>query len=125
MSSFTLSLEQEWWLNELETTSKEQGRGSLCENGKYCCLGVYAESRTPLKETMIISKYGKTTFYGCASYLPPRLAEKLGLGDGRGHSFGSKPVPSLVSLNDFLKLSFKEIALVVRAHPTAYFKEPK
>lgn len=38
------------WLNALRSDKFKQGQGSLCENGKYCCLGVLAEVTGHLKD---------------------------------------------------------------------------
>ena len=106
----------------LESGEYEQGKGFLCVDGKYCCLGVATEvymkhySQFISKTTSII-KAGKVTCYECwneqsTDYLLSPVREWLGFETSRGNFNES----SLARLND-AGTPFKEIAKLFRNPP--------
>lgn len=90
---------QEQWVEALESGEYEQGIGSLCSEGKYCCLGVACEVMG-VEKTYI----GDTVRFGnCLVTLSERLMNKLGI-EKQSH---------FIVMNDSGK-SFKEIAQYIR-----------
>lgn len=121
---------QEKGLAALESGEYEQGKAFLCNDGKYCCLGVFAELFAT--EKFDYSKYGAKRYSwevdererSSHNTAPPSVIEAMSLrDDGGGHISGSTK-ESLWWLND-CSLSFKEIAALIRSNPGNYFKEPK
>lgn len=116
---------QERWLRELETTDKKQGKKLLrSKDDKYCCLGVGCEliGLTPKAPTEDGYMYGADEDEWVA---PDELIENLGLHDCCGyakHPFEHRQ--DIAGLNDTGK-TFKEIAAIIRADPSMYFREPR
>jgi len=96
------------WLAALRSGKYEQGTGALCEDGKYCCLGVLCEVLPRPKKKSV--KY----FYN-ENIVPNRLALKAaGWPDGDSVALiynGHRRCVS--SLNDSAGLSFKQIANLI------------
>ena len=101
---------QEQWLRDLESGAYKQGIGMLENNGKYCCLGVFAYTQggKPRKND---------TGY---AHLDDIDTYKLGLHSRRGQCKGGKH--SLTYMNDAGK-TFAEIAQFIRRNPKKVFKE--
>lgn len=114
------------WLKELESGKYQQGSGLLCqyvgEGNKptYCCLGVACHN------------FGVdfTTCCGIVHYLgescnaPHPVITALALYSKEGCAKNCMK-SSLISLNDIYRLSFKEIAALIRKDPNMYFSEPR
>lgn len=54
------------WVQALRSGDYEQGMGTLCKDGKYCCLGVLGEVLDLPKEK---NEYGRTYYNGNSTYL--------------------------------------------------------
>jgi hypothetical protein len=99
--------EAERWITTLETTTKMQGRGVLQNKcGMLCCLGLGLDILNPNEW----HTYDDGTFYWWSKltkYSMPQCQLEI---------FDIKPYVEnlLISLNDVVKLNFKEIALVLR-----------
>lgn len=114
------------WLKELESGKYQQGRGLLCQlvgeerTPAYCCLGVECNNLGvhSTEHRGIINYLGET----CKA--PHPVVNALGLYTSDGHTKHYMG-PSLVFLNDIDKLSFKEIAALIRQDPSMYFSEPR
>jgi hypothetical protein len=121
---------QEAWLQDLETTEDPQFFNYLAQYGTKarCCLGracdlaiasgLDVDVRNHVSATGIKVSY-EESLYG----LPTSVQEWLGL-RGNGGDTSDSTIPSLTSLNDAYRLSFKQIAAVVRNHPDSYFVDP-
>lgn len=130
MEAFKFTELQEQWLQLLETTELGQAKGVLRLGDSYCCLGLAAEfvlGLTPVR----VDRYDKTTVYEFDDMdrkLTAKGAAKLGLVSGGGSFSRNYPPPntawpSLDSLNDYGRYSFKEIAKLIRENPRSVFKE--
>lgn len=114
------------WVEALRSGEYKQGRGVLCRDGKYCCLGVAAEifktddicirpSRDDLDELV---------YDGNIAQAPDYVIEALGLWNAYGVTAGSGET-SLTFLNDAKGLSFRQIAETIETNPEQFFKESR
>lgn len=114
----------------LESGKFERGVGMLCQNNKYCCLGVFSELFATEKFKLEPTKnYNEETVYyrdyeGYYNVAPPSVCKALALyGElGECKNDGDK---DLWILNDNIEMSFKDIAKVIRDNPEQYFMESK
>ena len=129
----------EAWIQELESGNWKQTSGTLCSNGKYCCLGVLAEISGELvhPENKAYSPYipgaDRSKLTGTLS---KKLQKKYGLfselgevkkSSASGYSVKfSKDIHagSLIEANDG-GATFKQIAKVLRKYPERFFKPIK
>lgn len=92
------------WVNALRSGKFEQGRGRLCIDEKYCCLGVLAK----ITGNLVSGPYNMAGFgkgiVKSYSILPVKNDKyaKLGL--------PKKDMNHLIALNDSWEYSFKKIA---------------
>lgn len=97
------------WIEELETTTKEQGKGRLNSEGKFCCVGVACElfklQKTPYS-SRDINSYG---VIGSTSVAPLELLEILDVTEDQ-----IKNDWNLYRKNDGEGYTFKEIAAYLR-----------
>ena len=145
--AFPFTPAQETWLTTLETTTLPQAVGKLCCDEGYCCLGIallalgieHAGVRKPKEvDGLDWVKYWNTEEYLTANgptktvdgVLPEHVAKLLNLRSKGGRlyhnpgmleQFKKLYAHSLVSLNDTVGLTFKEIALFIRYNPTMVF----
>ncbi len=130
----------EKWLQELETTDREQGKDYLCREGAFCCLGVAydmvdnpvgnSESPFNLPDGVIAYLDGPAEEY---QVLGTTMRDRLGLKSYAGLFEGKPTLPegcvymgsreSIACLNDSGKLSFKEIAAIIRLNADKLFKK--
>ena len=121
-----LGINQTSWLKALESDKYKQGRGLLCSflngNGgaEFCCLGVACDNFA----THFVEEKGVVHYLGEAAKAPYVITTILALYSKYGDTKDHKG-PSLVSLNDEKRLSFKEIAAIIRKDPSVYFSEPR
>lgn len=99
----------------LESGKYKQCSGALRINDAFCCLGVACDISG-------LGKWDSTGVYltktdRCETVLPREVKEFFGFASHSGRStqreIGIEPI-ELVDLNDSKKLSFKEIAKVIR-----------
>lgn len=110
---------QKKWLDALRSGEYEQGTGALCDNNKYCCLGVGCE----VLEVPKVLDRGFASYDGEEATAPPAVVVGLSLLNDRGASFEGGD--SLVRLNDEVGKTLVEIADIVESNPTAYFKDAR
>jgi len=119
---------QRKWLIDLETTKAKQASGVLNNgNGGYCCLGracvalgfkAYIGSGWD-EGAMFYGKRGDAQEFS----LPEEVKDLLAVYNSDGKSRLTFK-PDLIELNDEERLTFKEIAAVIREDPSVYFKKP-
>lgn len=122
------------WLEALESGEYTQGKGALCADGKFCCLGVACDLYT--KHVGGMERYDKKgyVFFVWTSedgfrhredtLLPDPVRQWLGLRDKIGMLGESHPqaVRSLTGLND-TGSTFTEIAEIIKSRPAGLFVE--
>lgn len=91
---------KEKWVKALRSGRYKQGRGRLKRGDKYCCLGVLCKiMRLKSRDNQILSE---------------NIVDKAGLDFPLGNPVKYKDeTHSLTYLNDFVGLSFKEIADII------------
>lgn len=107
------------WVSALRSGAYQQGKGALCANGKYCCLGVACEIyRIAYGIDVGSDTRGRRTYYGEAMRLPNTVRNVLGLATRTGrYSYDM----SLASVND-RGGSFNQIANLIESQPAGLFK---
>lgn len=126
------------WLEALESGKYEQGHGQLKERGRFCCLGVLCElMNIPWVESDTHGhgyrdKNGEEVTTN--GNMPKELSQQAGFRDDIGGFKVSRNIKesrsphnyvgSLVGCNDLAKLSFKQIAELVRYDPYNVFNIP-
>jgi len=108
------------WLKALRSGDYKQGRGSLCNKNKYCCLGVLCEI-AKIPKSVVSSKVLKADIFeyeGETGYLPHTLVIKLGI--SKFGSIGNTSY-SLAALNDEFGSTFELIADVIESYPHLLF----
>lgn len=111
---------QERWLAALESGEFEQGRGYLCQNGRYCVIGVGCE----LFAMEDKRGYGTGIVFWRMdwAFATPSVIEALSLYNKVGISRDGRA--SLASFNDTGK-TFAEITAIIRSDPSMWFREPR
>jgi hypothetical protein len=103
------------WISALLSGDYQQGKEALCEDGKYCCLGVLCDLyRKEHPETQWQKgTYSREFFLGQADYLPSEVERWAGLTqqDPEVH-IGDGFYKKLSDLND-TGSSFEKIANLV------------
>lgn len=118
-----LTVEQEKWLQALESGEYKQGSGALVKDNCFCCLGVACELFIPETKTFdgIYVQYGTTndSYHGVAPY---SVVDLLNLNSQNGEIKYSEigGVDSLAELND-RGSNFASIAAFIRANPEKVF----
>ena len=107
------------WAKALESGRYKQGKRALrtrTDNGKlsYCCLGVLCNiTKTTKWKHNNDSPHG--SLYGEAGILPTEIAKKVGMNTASPVLMSETGVVStLVTLNDKMGYTFKQIAKLVR-----------
>ena len=111
------------WVSALRSGKYEQGKGLLCKNNKFCCLGVFLD---------IINKSYKTNAAGVRMYegrfcqnvmgiLSDQIVEEYGFYSSYGNHIAELG-DSLASLNDVKSISFNGIADILEFNPSMYVK---
>jgi hypothetical protein len=126
------------WLEALESDSYEQGQGALRVGDQYCCLGVACDLGE--KQGIVKSEPDGAGgyFYIDAEgdrnggVLPMGMWQALGLKEANPEFVANDFDPhvlhtartthrfALTGLNDALKLTFRQIAFVIRNHPEMF-----
>lgn len=128
MSKQEIGPNQDKWLAALRSGDYRQNTvGMLNNNGAFCCLGVAAEIFKD--ELTSVDRVGNETCYDGASVLAPGyVVHALGLYDDRGMANNRYDAESyeraLTVINDD-GTPFAEIADIVEADPSMYFREPR
>lgn len=99
------------WLDALRSGEYEQATGQLCENGKYCCLGVL----TDLAVNNGIVQWDVSVFeHDAALAEDVREWADLTWDDPRtDEPYGDRDDSSLATLNDLAGYTFSQIADVI------------
>jgi len=116
------------WVKDLRSGKFEQGKGGLCNGGKYCCLGVACSTMRRCEGEEALAEhpsdgidytgmlYGSEKTGGIA---PDELLSWLGLSTCvGGYNYGN-----LVTLNDYASKDFDEIATLIESSPEGLFYE--
>lgn len=111
------------WVDALESDRYEQGRNALCNlEGQMCCLGVlvdlYAQDHNlPWQEPMKVDGQGLEykTFQCHWGSLPDAVQKWAELVDALPAVEFNGHTQTLSTLNDQEELSFKEIAILIKA----------
>ena len=101
------------WTEALRSGDYQQGKESLCSNGKFCCLGVLTDLY--IKETNQQWHHDIGGFYSFeaeGSVLPFSVQQWAGLDAPNPYLTGFQ----LTSWNDEVGTSFEEIADLIEAH---------
>lgn len=112
---------QRKWLAALVSGEYRQGTDVLFNGRSYCCLGVAC------RITGMRSRKGDSGFryFGDEfSHAPKSIVEYLALRGPNGSAKHGQQW-SLISMNDTLGKTFKQIAEIVRSNPENYFTEPR
>lgn len=114
------------WVKALRSGKYKQTTGALCEDGKYCCLGVLCE--VAIKDGVKIKREELTDgggdvyqvlFGGSTGTLPDRVAKYAGMSKDKTvetapfEEVDASLEDQLVTLNDTEKYSFKKIATFI------------
>jgi len=126
------------WLEALESGKFEQGRGQLKDGKRFCCLGVLCElMQIPWVEDDTNGHGYKEVApeFTTNGNMPSEVSQQVGFRDDIGGFKMSREirspggpmygwVGSLVGCNDLAKMSFKEIAELIRYDPYNVFNIP-
>ena len=118
---------KDMWVKALRSGEYEQGVGALCENGKYCCLGVLADiaSKKGVTEKYITSDgagfyhdvHPAGTEYGASSVLPHLVLAWAYMEQGNAYGNFTDPfngrIHTLTAINDADRFSFDKIADII------------
>lgn len=104
------------WLDALRSGDYDQYRGALEGNNSYCCLGVACRVANYHGTKIRLEDYA---LLGGSLDSQPEVQKWLGLYHDYGETRNDS-MPSLVKLNDTLRLSFEQIADHIEAHWTDY-----
>ena len=114
-TEYILSEDQEKWLTALESGEYKQCRSRLSDGAGFCCLGVGCVV-LGMKESEIAGAKGLLHSKKTRDILS-RLRLRSSCGAGiKGNS-------ALDRLNDWERLTLKQIAAVIRKDPSVYFHE--
>lgn len=117
---FKYSELQRAWLDDLKTTTAEQGPNYLRKGDSFCCLGRACEVMgiQRVQTTAGHYEYGEDGEVAGLGYDAEELLGLYsGLGDGRGVA------KALTVLNDSGDYTFKQIAELIESNPEVYLKE--
>lgn len=102
------------WVKALESDKYQQTIGVLNDGKGFCCLGVICELVPDISKTEYhngVVQYGKERNY---STLPKEAKEAIGSDNSLLFVKYNGDMTSVASLNDNNKLSFKEIASLIK-----------
>lgn len=121
--SDALTEPQRLWVEALRSGKYPQGRQALChidgdETVDFCCLGVACEVAIAAGLTVRVDTRfgGRRSYDGCSLFLPPTVAQWLGLADDNGACAGG----SLSNRNDS-GATFSDIADLIERRPRGLF----
>lgn len=108
------------WCEALESGEYKQARGQLRKSGRFCCLGVLCNMHAQAHPDIAAEQKRATEYMGEQDLPPMAVQEWAGLGTEEGAFYGyaglQDTYTSLADLNDDVKLTFPEIAKVIRKH---------
>jgi hypothetical protein len=120
------------WLERLDAGADPQGSGYLALRVKgdwrYCCLGIACEVYREVVGTLALEEgTGPRVYSGEIRYLPEEVREAFGFRSFRGTDdalvWKSEEHAGLADANDSGKLTFPEIAELVRQKHSVVFLE--
>jgi len=126
IKEFPYTPEQLAWLDDLETTDATQGIGYLHKDDAFDCLGRACVTLGIPAEYGRAIRDGVVSYDGSVSVLSDSIQIMLQLrGDGgdfkQSEMAGDYLVDSLITLNDAVGYTFKQIAAFIRSDPTNVF----
>ena len=105
------------WAKALESGEYKQAKGALRKSGGFCCLGVLCNLHAQEHPEIAEQQKDKGSYLGQSGFLPKEVMEWVRMGSNDG------ALPQQISghwhltgLNDGAKLTFPEIAKVIRKH---------
>lgn len=132
-----LTERQEAWVKALQSGKYKQGGEFLCQEKKFCCLGVACEIAPEFKDYGSFYEDYSTLDPDEDEYAPPEIVEALKLHSKEGlveeehrisffkamESVGYRGPQrnTLASYNDSYDATFKQIAAAIRKVPQAIF----
>lgn len=114
------------WITALRSGEYEQGTDLLNYQGKYCCLGVACDVLSKGLKLKVMNtgvNDGCVTYNGHGSSVPKVVVDALGLYTDTGSPSEGRGRVSLVELNDVRRFTFGQIADILDAPDSPYFKE--
>lgn len=97
------------WVAALRSGEYEQGRGRLCRDGKYCCIGVLCHLAGMEFKSRSLPPFECGVNHWCG------LSDLAGsMADGR----------ELWEINDIDRMNFSEIADLIESEPAGLFVNP-
>lgn len=106
----------ETWASALESDEYKQGKGALCENGQFCCLGVLCDLAVKADIGITVKDGGfihAISYDGKLGYLPPSVMAWAGMRTDHGAFKDWETNGSLANFND-AGMTFSEIAGKIR-----------
>lgn len=106
------------WITALESGEFEQGKGSLADNGRYCCLGVLCELAAREGAVQRFSLGARGAAYGAlklTGVLPTEVEEWAGL-PASCHGAPYIMDMSITDWNDHKGKTFNELAIMIKEH---------
>ena len=101
---------KDMWLQALRSGHYKQGKGYLCSDGEYCCLGVLCDIAA--MHGIIVKE--KLDYYGNFNeVLPKKVMKWAGLEDENPTVLFEDCDVNLAELNDGISCSFKSIANII------------
>ena len=107
------------WAKALDSGDYKQGTGQLRKAGKFCCLAVLCNLHAEDHPEIAAKQKRASEYMGEAELLPDAVREWAGMTNEDGGFYGYDGVDTytaLTDLNDDQKLTFPEIAKVIRKH---------
>jgi len=109
------------WTEALRSGEYEQGEMALCDNGKYCCLGVLCDLYKD-EFKLNLQTYGtETEFDGHSCSLPDVMQEAFGMTD-LGRYKTENGLEALAADNDCGK-TFAEISDIIEQNKESIFQK--
>lgn len=111
----TSSKARKLWTDALRSGKYQQGKSALCEDGRFCCLGVACEVyQEHVGDLSVVVDNNGMRNYDDEEYMPPsKVTRWLGIATAGDLSTMVSGYSSLVALNDSASYTFEQIADVI------------
>lgn len=118
----------QWWINALESNEFVQGEGGVLHtvDDEFCCLGVACWGAALEGEVDVVLGGDHYYYDDSADLLPDAAVKWLGLREEALSFGGDVRLPNgdaLTTLNDGKRLTFREIAALLRKHGDWIFED--